>query len=411
MKLIKKTYLSTLKWLIPAVLIGTAYCYLMIEYIEHEETDEFLTYEMERLNAYHEENGALPEYHKVADIIPDVHYDTPIFKDTLLLEPGDNEMVPYRELLFSINHKGKDFTIVLRHLLLGRDDILEGTLFVVTGLLLVFLLFVFLALRVITGKVWNSFYYTLGKLLKYDISKPVPDLQTSKIDEFEQLNKVLTTLLNKVAQDYQINKEFNENVSHELQTHLAIIRTNTEKILNDIKDENSDIKEIKSIYNSVNKLSQIQRSLVLLNKIENGEFNTRSDFNLQVTVRQSLATFEEVINLKQIKLTTTLGDCHLNMDIGLAEILISNLIKNAVIHNIEKGVIDIHLSEDVLIIRNSGTSYREDPKHLLKRFERGEDGSTGIGLAIVDQICKVYGFRLNYTITKDLWHTISISFP
>lgn len=410
MKLIKKTYLSTLKWLIPAVLIGTAYCYLMIEYIEHEETDEFLTYEMERLNAYHEENGALPEYHKVADIIPDVHYDTPIFKDTLLLEPGDNEMVPYRELRFSINHKGKDFTIVLRHLLLGHDDMLEGTLLIVTGLSIVFLLFILLALRNITGKVWNPFYNTLGKLLKYDISKPVQDLQTSKIDEFEQLNKVLTTLLNKISRDYQTNKEFNENISHELQTHLAIIRTNTEKLLNEVKQEKTDVKEIKSIYNSVNKLTQIQRSLVLLNKIENGEFNTPSDFNLKETIRQSLATFKEVIELKQIKLITTLEDCHLNMDIGLAEILISNLIKNAIIHNIEKGVIDIYLSEDVLIVRNSGTSYREDPKQLLNRFESGQEETTGIGLAIVDQICKVYGFQIDYTITKDLVHTISISF-
>lgn len=410
MKLIKKTYLSTLKWLIPAVLIGTVYCYLMIEYIEHEETDEFLTYEMERLITYHEENGALPEYHKVADIISDVHYDTPIFKDTLLLEPGDNEMVPYRELRFSINHKGKDFSIVLRHLLLGHDDMLEGTFFIVTGLLLIFLLFVLLAIRTITGKVWNPFYNTLGKLLKYDISSPVPDLQTSKIDEFEQLNKVLATLLNKISKDYHINKEFNENISHELQTHLAIIRTNTEKLLNDLNEENTDIKEIKSIYSSVNKLSQIQRSLVLLNKIENGEFNTRSDFNLLETVQQSLTIFEEVIDLKQIKLITAMDDCHLNMDMGLAEILISNLIKNAVIHNIEKGVINIHLSEEVLIIRNSSNSFTDNPKKLLNRFEKGEDGTTGIGLAMVNQICENYGFRLDYTIAEDLTHTISISF-
>lgn len=88
MKLIKKTYLSTLKWLLPAIIIGIGYSYLMIEYIEHEETDEFLTYEMERLKAYHKEHGALPEYHKVADILPNVQYKTPIFRDTLMLEPG-----------------------------------------------------------------------------------------------------------------------------------------------------------------------------------------------------------------------------------------------------------------------------------------------------------------------------------
>jgi hypothetical protein len=57
-------------------------------------------------------------------------------KNTLLLEPGANEMVPYRELRFSIIHNNNDFAVVLRHLLLGSDDIAEGTIFIIIGLLL-----------------------------------------------------------------------------------------------------------------------------------------------------------------------------------------------------------------------------------------------------------------------------------
>lgn len=410
MKLIKKTYLSTLKWLLPAIIIGIGYSYLMIEYIEHEETDEFLTYEMERLKAYHKEHGALPEYHKVADILPNVQYKTPIFRDTLMLEPGDNEMVPYRELLFSIKHKGKDFTIVLRHLLLGRDDMLEGTLLIVTGLLLVFILFVLLALRNITGKVWNPFYNTLDKLVNYNLSAPIPTLKSSNIEEFEKLNKVVTTLLDKISKDYQVNKEFNENISHELQTHLAIIRTKTEKLLNAVKNDHANLKEIKAIYSSVNKLSQIQRSLVLLNKIEIGEFNSISVFNLKNIVQQSLTTFEEVIQLKEIKLTTSLSDCEVNMDAGLAEILISNLIKNAIVHNIAKGTIEIHLSNESLTISNSSDTYTENPKKLLNRFEKGKNGTTGIGLSIVNQICQLYHFKLDYQVKSDRTHIITISF-
>ena len=66
---------------------------------------------------YHSTYNDLPDFHKVASIIEGVSHPVPVFKDTLLLEPADNEMVPYRELHFTINHKGTDFTLVLRHLL------------------------------------------------------------------------------------------------------------------------------------------------------------------------------------------------------------------------------------------------------------------------------------------------------
>ena len=107
MRLIKRTYYITSLWLLPVTLIGSIFCFLMIEFISYEETDEFLTYEMQRLERYHAEHNDLPEFHKVADILPDVVYSKPFFKDTMLLEPGDNEMVPYRELYFTINHKGQ----------------------------------------------------------------------------------------------------------------------------------------------------------------------------------------------------------------------------------------------------------------------------------------------------------------
>jgi hypothetical protein len=104
----------------------------MIKYIIYEETDEYLTYEMERLIEYHQKNKDLPEFTKIAEIIEGVKYDKPFLKDTFLLELKDNEMVPHRELFFSIQHNDKDFTIVLRHLMPGRDDILEGTIFIYT---------------------------------------------------------------------------------------------------------------------------------------------------------------------------------------------------------------------------------------------------------------------------------------
>ena len=202
MKLIKRTYIYTSVTLIPLLIIGGLFAFYMIEYISYEETDEFLTYEMERLVNYHEQNNDLPDFHNVDDILEDVKYPQPVFKDTLLLESGDNEMVPYRELRFSINHNGRDFTIVIRQLLPGRDDIAQGTLMIILGLLFLFSMFVILTVNFAARKIWTPFYNTLNKIVSYKIRDPLPVFKNSDIDEFNTLNVTLNTFLKKISSRY-----------------------------------------------------------------------------------------------------------------------------------------------------------------------------------------------------------------
>ncbi|HEX2956139.1 MAG TPA: hypothetical protein VHO70_04890, partial [Chitinispirillaceae bacterium] len=74
MKLIKRTYLSAAIWLLPVAIIGSIFCFFMIEYIAYEETDEFLKYEMERIVKYNEEFQSFPNFNNIAYIVPHVNY-------------------------------------------------------------------------------------------------------------------------------------------------------------------------------------------------------------------------------------------------------------------------------------------------------------------------------------------------
>lgn len=410
MKLIKRTYTYTAKLMIPVILIGSVFCFYMIEYISYEETDEFLTYEMQRLIDYHEAHNDLPEFHQVANILPDVRFEKPMFKDTLMLEPGDNEMVPYRELYFTISHNGSDQTLVLRHLLIGRDDIAEGTLLIILGLMFLITVFLYIMVNSIAGKIWNPFYQTLDKLVKFKISGPLPEFPATAIDEFQSLNTTLDTLLKKIADDYRHNQEFGENASHELQTHLAIIRANTEKLLNS-PDTSLEVEELQKIYTASTKLSQVQKSLSLLSKINNREYSNPVKVDFRKTVEQALDIFTEAITIREINVDKRLRACTLTMDAGLAEILVNNLVKNAVKHNIQNGTIRIILSPVELTIENSGLPFNGNADMLLERFAKGKNGNIGIGLAIVKQICELYNFRISYTVSEQAEHKISISFP
>jgi signal transduction histidine kinase len=395
--------------MIPIILIGSIFSFLMIEYVSYEEIDEFLTYEMERLVEYHEENNDLPEFHQVARIIEDVKYEKPFFKDTLLLEPADNEMVPYRELWFSINHNGRDFTLVIQHLMLGRDDIAQGALLIISGIVLLILLFAFLSVNRVTGKIWMPFYDTLHKITRFKISEPPPEFTTSNIDEFNTLNSSLSQLLKKIRKDYQHNKEFNENASHELQTHLAVIKSNAGKLLDNSGEKEKRTEAASKIYSAATQLSQVQKSLLLLSKINNREFSDNIELNFENLLKQVLELFAETITLRQIKLSVNTKPCIVFMDKGLAEILINNLIKNAVKHNVENGYISVRLSPQKLEIENSGETYAGNPEHLLQRFSKGKTGVSGIGLAIVKEICDLYNFEIQYNIENSA-HKITIHF-
>jgi len=381
----------------------------MIKYIVYEETDEHLTYEMERLVEYHSKHDDLPEFHKVADIVENLRLEKPLFKDTLILEESDNEMIPHRELYFSIKHDENYHTIVLRQLLPGNDDIIEGTLLMMLGLFLLLSLFLFLIVNIASAKLWSPFYKTLNKLTKYRINETVPIFSESKIDEFNSLNKTIEELLKKIAYDYNRTKEFNENASHELQTHLAIIRLNAEKLLNTYQLEENNLENLQSIINAASKLSVVQKSLLLLSKIGNLEYNKNTNLNLSEIITNSLSLFKEAISIRTITITENVENCFLYMDAGLAEIMVNNLIKNAVKHNIQNGYISINLTQNCLVVENSGIALHENPKELFERFRIGSTGNLGLGLAIVKQICEVYHYTISYDVDETI-HKIKISF-
>lgn len=409
MKLIKKTHLFTAIWLLPVIVIGGIFCFYTISYVAYEETDEYLNYEMQRLVKYHEQNNDIPDFHQVAKIVADQKCDEPFFSDTLILEEGDNEMIPYRELTFGLVHNGRNYAVTLRHLLLGRDDVFEGTVLIVLGLVILISLVLFFIINHIAKKIWRPFYNTLETLTSYKISEPIPVFQSGNVDEFNSLNKTLTDLLKTISRDYQSNKEFNENSSHELQTELAIIRANAEKIINNPDKTPENIEEFKNIYNSARKLSQMQKSLLLLSKISNREFQNNVSLDIAEVLNHSIEMFSEHMKMRNISLTADINSHYLIIDEGLATILINNLLKNAVIHNVDGGFINISLTETDLIIENSGSESFENPENYLKRFAKGRTGGSGIGLAIVKEICDIFEFQLAYSIT-DGRHKMNVKF-
>ena len=91
--------------------------------------------------------------------------------------------------------------------------------------------------------------------------------------------------------------------------------------------------------------------------------------------------------------------------------LITNLINNAIKHNIQNGSISIVLKDSELIIQNTGLEPKIPPHQLFDRFKKSGNhaDSTGLGLALVKRIVEYYDMRIQYLYENNI-HKIILNF-
>jgi signal transduction histidine kinase len=91
-------------------------------------------------------------------------------------------------------------------------------------------------------------------------------------------------------------------------------------------------------------------------------------------------------------------NCIVMMNPSLADTLFSNLISNAIRHNLQNGFIRIELNQSSITISNSGADLQGDPENYFERFRKGgaHSDSVGLGLSIARKIAQLYQIGLSY---------------
>lgn len=214
----------------------------------------------------------------------------------------------------------------------------------------------------------------------------------------------------KMQQDYRSLKEFTENASHEMQTPLALINARVEQLIQSEQLTKTQTNWIESIYQASRRMSRLNQGLLLLAKIENGQFDDVQHVDLTAELIQRLADMEEVLLHKQIVVKIIPGDAFkVQLPPSLADSLLTNLVSNAIRHNRQKGYIQVRSSGNQLSLSNTGPALTSDPTTLFDRFkkEAGSHDSFGLGLAIVKQICDTYQLDLSYHYLQGV-HTLYV---
>jgi signal transduction histidine kinase len=318
---------------------------------------------------------------------------------------------PFRELVFSIRAQGQLYTVSIAKSEEETEDLLTLIMLVTAGMVVILLGVLFLANRLLLRRIWQPFYRTLDNIRAFNLSsrEPLPVTNTD-IEEFRSLDLAARQMTGKIIKDYEVLKNFADNASHEMQTPLAVINSKLDLLIQDIGIHEAHHRPVQAMYDAIGRLRQLNQSLLLLTKIENNQFADTRSIDLALLIGEKLIQLEDPLKDRHLQVHTELDPLPLPINGYLADILLNNLLTNAIRHNHNGGKIDIRLVERRLRISNSGPELGFEAATIFDRFVKGmHSGGSGLGLAIVRQICDNYRFPLQYGFKEGV-HTIEIEF-
>jgi len=201
--------------------------------------------------------------------------------------------------------------------------------------------------------------------------------------------------------DLQQNRAFTQHAAHELQTPLAVIKAQAELLLQSPQLEEADMEPLGEIIQQANRLSKINGALILLTKIEQAQFTDDAWVDLEATLHNLLTHFEDLIEANELKVDTTVNGSKPRafMSQTLAEILLANLLQNAIRYNVPAGWIRLEINPEGLIMSNPGKPLARPAAELFERFTRSDEleESMGLGLSIVQRIADAYDLGVTYS--------------
>lgn len=345
-----------------------------------------------------------------ANLDKDIFYDSTIYIEAEL----EDEPVRVLQTWFRASD-GKYYELTIKTSTLEKEDMARTILWSIVALYILLLCCILIVTQIAFHKSFQPLYSIVKWLKNYhpDKTHDLPDTTNIRIEEVEVLHTAIGEYAHRSAELYNLQKQFVENSAHELQTPLAICLNKLELLGENPDCTEEMLIEIADLHQTLSNLSRTNKALLLLSRIENKQFPETTSVNINTTLSRILPDFEQMYEHKnitvEIKETSTLS---YTMNESLATTLISNLIKNAFIHNKTDGCIKIAITHRSFSIANSSDTPELDAQSIFKRFKSQSKraGSTGLGLAIAKSISDIYAIKITYNYNKG-FHRFILTFP
>ncbi len=397
-----------------SVLLAASVCYyFIVRYVLIHQLDSTLKVEESEILDYIKTNNSLPEETNYRDQHTSfTKVNEPVkrkFSNIDLYNERHHENNSYRQLEFSVIVNNNQFKTSVIKPEGEVEDLITLIVLITIAIIILLSLILFITNRFLLRKIWSPFYETLSSLKKFNVSgNKELVINKTNIEEFNELNTTVNSMTARIVKDYDTLKNFTDNASHEMQTPLAILNSKLDLLIQEPNLTENNLKQLQSMYNAIGRLTKLNQSLLLLTKIENNQFEKSELLNFDLLIKDKLVQLEDLINNKHLNLNIQLQNVVVNMNHHLADILLNNLLSNSIRHNINEGIININLTQQELLISNTGPLLNFDTTTIFDRFKKGDNTEgLGLGLAIAKQICDNYNFRLSYFFKENM-HMLSV---
>ncbi|MEI6347039.1 MAG: HAMP domain-containing sensor histidine kinase [Bacteroidota bacterium] len=376
--------------------------YFVLHAIILNETKDNLIEKENLIKSQISTTAELPNLYPLIEVkkIVQITDDKPIIKEIYIQNEEEDESELFLEYSNQLKIKDSFYSIKIRQASFESEDLVAIIGFSFLLLLISSFGISFIITKKMNKTIWTDFELNLNEIEQFNFkSNSNISLKNSNIEEFDRLNKVVISLTEKLKLDYLALKEFTENASHEIQTPLSIALLNLEELLQEDLSEDFLNKIVSSI-NAVKRLSSLNKNLILLAKIENNQFTADKKLiiNINNIVKQKVIDFAPLFEVKKLDVEIiNQQEFKLNINEQLVDILIGNLLSNAVNHNVADGKIEIWVNENELKFCNTGEKSSLTQETIFNRFVKGNSKSFGLGLAIVKNICDTHRLDIQYT--------------
>ncbi len=421
MKLLHKTALYLLLAALPIALGGV---FLLNEYIHRDildEIDELLLSEFiqvkEQLRQHPPAATDLPGWDPNVQIALTTTpaQTAPTYKDTLAYNHREHEPAPVRMLRSTYAVGNKAYRVTLQQPYLEFDEIARA---LSVGVIVCFLIVVMLLVGadiLVTRRIWQPFYGIIGQLQQYRVDGPdEAEFPASNVAEFNLLSQSLDVMSRRTRHQYAQQKQFTDNASHEMQTPLSVLSFELDLLQQSDRLDETDLDRIQRAQQEIQRLSAMNQSLLLLAKIGNQQFPHEDAVNISDLVTQLLDNYSDYVAHRGITINRMIKEeTFRNMNSQLAEVLFSNLIKNAIRHGDANRSIFVQAGTNSFTITNEGDPLPFPEDQIFGRFVRNQalPQSTGLGLALVKEIADQYGMSVTYKYAPSMRrHMVQVDF-
>jgi len=259
-----------------------------------------------------------------------------------------------------------------------------------------------------------------------DLSKRI-ELKNNK-DEFGEIAEGFNSMLDTLEDNYDAEKHFASNASHELRTPVAVILAECDYATKNAKTMDDMYESIGSIEKQGYRMSHLIETLLIFTRIEQGTEKYPKEMADLSALVTSIVNDYKLINEKNQNFETFItAGISAPVNIDLFTLLISNLLSNAVRYGKDCGIVRIVLNTNhphnnsvkeniILSVTDNGIGISDtDKPHIFERFYRGDKSrstkGTGLGLALAKQIVEYHGGSIEVKSKEGLGSTFTVTIP